>query len=284
MNTQTIRVQGARTPFAIRFFEGAKPEPIRQDGRIVPAPELAGMMHNFELYDGLMVDWFKLSKPERVEGLKATLKAEVWRTRAGTRVRLAETWWATKVPPDSETLAHYIVSFLLAERREQCKRFAKLTPPITAEKRVGEVVDIREASKQSIAKLLRRDYPQFFRAYDQRFAPGVQRKAYIADLTANMGHQPEAAGPLLEDAGFVRWLAAALAKPGWKVSAVEWEIAGGWIPRGYYKMRPDELTRELNRRSGLNLSEEAWRKRIARLQLPNTFTAGRKEDAPPPPP
>ena len=275
-------MQGERIPFAIRIRENTEPEPIRETSHIAPAPELGGMLHNIVLYGGLKCEAVPLRKRELIGGIKAKLRVEVWQTVGGVKKRLAETWWATKVPKGHETLEHFIGAYLVEEARQLSAQADKLNSPITAEKSVGEIVDIREATKQAIAELLRRDYPQFFRAYDNHLSADERRKAYIADLTANMGRGPDADGSLLRDTSFVRWLAAALAKADWKVSAVEWEIAGGWIPRGYYKMRPEELTRELNTRTGMNLSAEAWRKRIAALQLPNIFTAGRKEHVPPP--
>ena len=278
-------MQGERIPFAIRIRENTEPEPIRETSHIAPAPELGGMLHNIVLYGGLKCEAVPLRKRELIGGIKAKLRVEVWQTVGGVKKRLAETWWATKVPKGHETLEHFIGAYLVEEARQLSAQADKLNSPITAEKSVGEIVDIREATKQAIAELLRCDYPQFFRAYDNHLSADERRKAYIADLTANMGRGPDADGSLLQDTSFVKWLAAALAKlakADWKVSAVDWEIAGGWIPRGYYKMRPEELTRELNTRTGMNLSAEAWRKRIAALQLPNIFTAGRKEHVPPP--
>jgi hypothetical protein len=127
---------------------------------------------------------------------------------------------------------------------------------------------------------LREEYPRFFRVLDTHRNADEVRKAYIADLWALRGRAPDAEDldALARDSGFTRWLSAALGQPGRIVPDWQWAVTLGWIRKGYFRMKPLELARALNERTGLKLSAEAWRKRIARMKLENTLKLGRPEN------
>jgi hypothetical protein len=275
MSAQTVTIRGQKKPFAVRFLfpVGSEPQPIKPSAGITVWPEFGAVVYNLERYDGFAVKSWPVKK--QVGSIKARLRAEVWQTYKGQRKRLYQEWFAVKVPEGYKTLTAFITE-ILTEESKNAPTPTQAKPPITVEKPQG-LVDIRASQRKAGEKLLRQQFPQLFRARDNRLKPAEVCKAFIADMTALNGVAPEADGKLLQDCGFVHWLSAALASPGRKVSAAEWILATSWISDGLYKMEPEDRAKTLNRRTGLQLKAEAWRKRAERVGLVTARNPGAPE-------
>jgi hypothetical protein len=277
MKAQTVTIPGQKKPFAVRFLfpTEAEPQPIKLGAGIATIPEVGGVVYNIELCDGFAVRCTRLKKPVTVGTIKARLSAEVWQTWKGERKRLLQQWYADSVPEGYKTLTAFIAQTLAEEAKED-RAPTRAQPRLTAQKSQG-LVDIHESQHAAGRKLLRQEFPRLCQSLEHGDSPAVVCKAYVADLTALNGVAPEVEGNLLRDSGFIRWLSAALARPGRKIESAEWTLALGWIRDGYFAMAPDALRAALDERTGLKLSAEAWRKRADRLGLVNARKLGRPE-------
>jgi hypothetical protein len=270
------------TPFAVRYIYQHERTDKAEPGKIImPLPEFGAVAYNVEIQRGLRVDWRKLKRAEDAEGLSCKLRADVY---AGS-VHL-ETWFAVETPKGFETIAHFVANFIGQEHRLLSK--PTKTPPQSIKRVAGEdrLVDHAANTRAVAMDLLRRDYPQFFRALDNRLTESETRKAFLADCIAREAPvvPVESLDALIQDTGFYRWLAAAMAKPGRKVKPNEWELALGWIRCGYFQMSDDQLEVALNERTGLNLKGASWTTKAARLGLVNDRKLGRPDsfnDLPP---
>jgi len=286
----TVRRQYVRyaDTFAVRLFAPARTS-IEAGKEIRPLPDLGAIAIDFESYDGCRVFGFKLRKPESVHGIKATVRAEVWNTRAGELKRLAERWYARRTPKGFESFAHFVKAFLESEQKQRQNELVAKMPNTTPETistkplRRGEQetrIDHRENAMGVTLDLLKREYPNFFNAREKHLSDEEQRKAYVADLRAIHGVFPDVEGcaSLWSDTRFNEWLGKAMTTPGHKVTREEWALAQGWIPRGYYRMTDAELKKALNERTGLNLKGGSWRRKAQRMGLVNALRHGRSEN------
>jgi len=273
---------------AVRIFHSPSSS-IEAGKSIRPLPEFGAIAYNFELFDGREVLWFKLRKPESVHGIKATVRAEVWNTRAGELKRLAERWYARRTPKGFESFAHFVKAFLESEQKQRQNELVAKMPNTTPETistkplRRGEQetrIDHRENAMGVTLDLLKREYPNFFNAREKHLSDEEQRKAYVADLRAIHGVFPDVEGcaSLWSDTRFNEWLGKAMTTPGHKVTREEWALAQGWIPGGYYRMTDAELKKALNERTGLNLKGGSWRRKAQRMGLLNALRPGRPEN------
>jgi hypothetical protein len=279
MNAQRITAPGERQPFAVRFFNQESPQPI-STGRIMVAPELGAILHNVETYNGLGFRERRLRKPVEVGGIKSKFCVEVWQLRDGTESRICQTWHLARIPKGHKTGANFVQWILDQEDKQLSAKAAAESAPLHVEKSSDKPrVELRAKHRAACLKLLRREYPHLFRALETKRTKEETRKAYIADLWARDGKAPAVAAleKLAADSGFTRWLSAALAKPGRKITGAEWALALGWIREKYFAMAPDALRAALNERTGLKLSCEAWRKRADRLGLVSALKPGRPE-------
>ncbi len=274
--------KGAK-PFAVRLF---MPEntAIEAGKEIRPLPELGAIACNFELFNGREVLPFKLKKPQTVHGIKATVRAEVWKTLNGVRKRLAEEWYATHAPKKFESFADFVDAFIETEKKAICSQLPKNAANNVSTKSIRrgadeKPVDHRVNAKEVTLDLLKREYPNFFKALESKLSDEEQRKAFIADLRAIHGNFPdvEDRAALWYDIGFNHWLNRAMTSPGHKVTRDEWELATGWILRGYYRMTNAELEKALNGRTKANLKGDSWRRKAQRMGLVNSLKTGRPE-------
>lgn len=256
------------------------PDLIRKGQRIAPAPELGGILTGLEFSNALQIDSFRLKTPRTVSGIRATQRVEVWAMQGGKRSQLVEEWFAASVPPEYPNLADYVATLLRAEAKElSAKATAAARELLICKSPHKPTVDVGQSQRAVVAELLRREYPQLHRALDTKLRGEEIRKAYIADLVAVHGHAPdlEPGDNLLQDSGFIRWLASALSRPGSKVSSTDWMLATGWIRDSYYLMTDAQLAAELNPATGRNLSGASWAKQAQRLGLVNARAFGRPE-------
>jgi hypothetical protein len=277
MNAQTVTIRGEKTPFAVRFLFPVdnEPEPIKQNAGITILPEIGGILYNIEFYDGLAIKCWTLKKPVKVGCIKAKLRAEVWETQKGERKKLYQEWFAAKVPEGYKTLTAFIGD-TLAKIAKGIRPPSEAEQAVIAEKPEGRI-NIRPAHKIACEKLLRQEYPQTCRAFDNKLKPAEVCKAFIADMTVLNGVQPGADINLLQSPSGVVWIRDALNRPGRKISAAEWTLALSWIRDGLYKMAPEALAKTLNERTGLSLKGEAWYRRARRMGLVSDRRPGAPE-------
>jgi len=288
---QYVREANSAKPFAVRLFRPPRTR-IEAGKEIRPLPEFGAIAYNFEWFNGRRVFWFKLEKPETVHGIEATVRAEVWKTLDGVLKQLAEKWYATRTPKGYESFAHFVNAYLETEEYTPVGKVPTAPSEVSTKPlHRGEEatrVDHRKNAKEVTCELLKREYPNFFKARQARLTDEEQRKAYVADLRAIYGVFPdvEDCASLWSDTGFNQWLEKAMTTPGHKVTREEWALAQGWmIPRGYYRMSDDELEKALNERTGSNLKGCSWRRKAQRMGLVNARTLGRPEnpnELPPP--
>lgn len=281
------RDKGAK-PFAVRLFIPSATR-IEAGKEVRPLAELGAIAYNFEWFNGREVLQFDLEKPQTIHGIEATVRAEVWKSLEGVRKRLTEEWYATRTPKGCESFAHFVNAYVEAEQTEKenelVAKMASIAPNQVSTKPVrrGEdekPVDHRANAKEVTLQLMKREYPNFFKAREAHLSDEEQRKAYIADLRAIHGISPEVedCASLWSDTGFARWLNRAMTAPGRKVTPAEWALATGWIPRGYYRMTDSELEKALNDRTGSNLKGDSWRRKAQRMGLVNARKIGRPEN------
>lgn len=261
--------------FALRYTIEQSPSgtEVKANGKVLPIPEFGAIAYNWETHGLVAFEW-ELDKIIEENGIKARYRAEVWHAQNGEAKQLAEIWYASEIPSDL-SLVEFIGQWLRAENKQKLAELKKLAPkPIQSTKQLpGNDEEIQVDHRQNVRavcdRLLRREYQQFFRAFDNRLSQSEIRKAFLADCIAlGIPHKVEETfDVLINERGFQSWLAAALKKPGRKVSPEEWELALGWISQGYHRMNSTELEKALNERTKLKLKGDSWQRKARRLGL-----------------
>jgi hypothetical protein len=271
--------------FAVRYiFEEPSEFKIKSSGKIFPIPEFGAMAYNAEFYEGVAVFEWKLKEPIDCDGIVARLRAEVWKIQNGSPKLLVEEWFASELPENCR-FSEFITGLLDGLNRQEKAELARLAPkPAESFKRLSRndeetKIDHRRNVRDVCERLLRREYPQTYRALDIKAGEEEVRKAFIADNISNTGVAPDVEGleALLHDKKFIDWLFTAAEKRGHKVPPEEWTLATGWVKWGFFRMKDQELEKVLNEKTGLALKGNSWRRRARRLGLVNACKQGRPE-------
>jgi hypothetical protein len=272
--------------FAVRYiYDQSSGTQIKESGRIMPIPEFGAMSYNVELYDCEMVFSGNIKEPIDMDGILARFWAEVWKIQNGQPKLLVEDWFASELP-EGINFSEFVRQCIEAEDKQKHRELQSLAPlpavslkhPSWAAEEIQ--IDHRKNVRDVCERLLRREYPQTYRALDQKASDEEVRKAFIADNIANTGVAPEAENleKLFQDARFIDWLSSALDNRGHKVPPEEWTLATGWVKWGFYLMSKEELERALNEKTKLNLKGDSWRRKADRLGLIRARNPGRPEN------
>lgn len=109
------------------------------------------------------------------------------------------------------------------------------------------------------------------------------RRAYVADHKKLCGACPDGVTDKefrewLDDESFAEWWSDAYKKIPNPISRMKWELAHGWIKKGYYGMHLTELEKAFRENTGeTNAQGEALRKCAERLGLLSAVPPGRPE-------
>ena len=286
MATQRVRNPQDGKHFAVRYiFEQSSGTEIKTSGRIFPIPEFGAVAYNFEKYSGEIIFYGRLNKPLDKDGIKARFWAEVWKLQNDQPKLLVEYWIASELP-EGISFGDFVMQSKKAEANQRQIEFGRNAPkPAVSLKRPSREaeetqIDHRQNVRDVCEKLLRREYPQTYRALDQKAGPEEIRKAFIADNISNIGVAPEAEelGKLFQDSRFIDWLSSALDRRGHKVPGEDWTLATGWVKWHFYRMNDSELEKALNERTGLKLKGDSWRRKAQRLGLITARKIGRPEN------
>jgi hypothetical protein len=258
MNAQRITAPRDKAPFAIRYFQ---PPPrntaITKDSRVELIPEWGAVLYNFEVYNHSKVLWWKLKKPEAIEGLPqpARLYAEYWKCQGDKPKLLTEVWYATKVPVGCESLAHCIVEI---HRQESRTLFIK-APPRTA---------AHEAARKVMAQLQQEDFPKLALAIKAGHNREAIRRAFIADNRALHGHAPDVEDmrELMRDAEFNSLLSAVRAAPR-KTRGQAYALASRWCRDSLHTLTNPDLDKTMNRALNSTYKPGYWPRLARRLGL-----------------
>lgn len=151
-----------------------------------------------------------------------------------------------------------------------------------------ETKDHRLNQQQVLEAMAREEWPNFFEAFGQQVnqkggkpseskaVPNLLR-GYFLDFTARNGIPPriEDANSLLSDQKFIEDLGEIYRKSGPKNSKLKWELATGWVDRGYYRMDPSALGKAF-KLLGFKMSGESIRHTASRLGLKFAVKRGRR--------